>query len=358
MNRQLRAFLRKQGATPEEISEAERDERLALLAIDRLLLPGHPKYTYVEAAARAGMDVEHARRLWRALGFADPPTDARRFTDDDVNALIALREQANRALFPTEDQYGELIQRVRAIGGALARIAEVQSDQVVQTVEGGRVAGLSDAEIAAQVPGSLDWPRIAGLIDYGVRLQLRAALWRKLAGPDINEEGSPRLAVGFVDLVGYTALSQELADDELTELVARFDAVAYDTVAEHGVRVVKTIGDEVMFVGEDIAATARAAMALSKRTAAEDLLPNARAGLAAGPVLAYDGDYYGPVVNLASRLVDIARPGSVLVDGTVREALEGDEEFDFRRLRTRRLRDIGRTEINLLRPSRDEEPPE
>jgi adenylate cyclase len=69
-------------------------------------------------------------------------------------------------------------------------------------------------------------------------------------------------------------------------------------------------------------------------------------------VLAYDGDYYGPIVNLASRLVDIARPGSVLVDGTVREALEDDDDLDFRRLRTRKLRDIGRTEINLLRPAR------
>jgi adenylate cyclase len=352
VKRQLRAFLRKQGATPAEITEAEREERLALLTIDRLLLPGEAKYTYIEAAARAGMDVDHARRLWRALGFADPPTDARRFTADDVGALIALREQADQTVVASDDQYDELVQRVRAIGGALSRIAEIQSDRVVETVEEGRLAGLSDAEIAAQVPESLDWARIAGLIDYGVRLQLRAALWRKLAGPKLDEDGSPQLAVGFVDLVGYTALSQELADDELADLVARFDAVAYDTVAEHGVRVVKTIGDEVMFVGEDIGATARAALALSQRTAAEDLLPNARAGVAAGPVLAYDGDYYGPIVNLASRLVDIARPGSVLVDGTVREALEGDDDLDFRRLRTRRLRDIGRTEINLLRPAR------
>ena len=155
--------------------------------------------------------------------------------------------------------------------------------------------------------------------------------------------------MGFLDLVGYTALSQELDADELSELVDRFEALTRDTVAELGGRVVKTIGDEVMYVAEDTAQAATIALRLTERTGTDEVLPLARAGLACGTVLARDGDYYGPVVNLAHRLVELARPGSVVTSEEVREALAHEPAFEWQRLRSRKIRDIGRVEVWALR---------
>jgi adenylate cyclase len=128
--------------------------------------------------------------------------------------------------------------------------------------------------------------------------------------------------------------------------------VTYDTVARLGARLVKTIGDEVMFVAEDPVVAVDVALALTDRNpeAAGAELPPARAGVALGPALARDGDYYGSVVNLAHRLVEIARPGSVIVDAGVAEASSVSERAQFQRLRRRKNRDSGRVEIFVASP--------
>lgn len=359
MNRRLRAFLRRHGASHDEIGQAERDGRLALLAFDRTLMPGRPRYRFDDLVRKAGVEQANAQRLWRALGFPDPPSDARYFTDGDVEALIVLRD-----VFRTEGLVGHhgfssqrsvegLIQQVRVVGAALARVAEVQSDAVLGALQQARASGLTDEQVAELVPESLNWQRISRLLDYAMRLQLRAALWRKYAGGEPGAAGEQLLTVGFVDLVGYTALSQELEEEELAGLVGRFEEIAYDTVAVHGARVVKMIGDEVMFVSEDPAAAARIALRLSERSAVDEVLPDARAGLASGPVVAHEGDYYGPVVNLASRMVEVARPGSVLTSAAVQAALAEDASFGFQRLRSRKIRDIGRVEVWLIESVRE-----
>src|SRR6185295_7071430 len=100
------------------------------------------------------------------------------------------------------------------------------------------------------------------LIDHAHRLQFRAAIWRRLAGVDASTPGSISGAVGFVDLVGYTALAEDLDDDDLGALVARFSEVAHDTVVAEGGRIVKTIGDEVMFVCDNATTAAVIAVTL------------------------------------------------------------------------------------------------
>jgi adenylate cyclase len=356
MNRKLRSFLRRRGATPDEIAEAERDGRLVLLTVDHQLLPGRPRYTFAEACRRASFDLDSAKRLWRALGFPDPPDDERMFRDEDVESLITLRRQIASTIVPIGEAYEELVQNVRVVGGALARIAEVQTDSLFTAVQAGREAGLTEEEIANQISGALDWNRLARLIDYALRLQLRAVARRKLATSDPGATGAEELSVGFVDLVGFTALSQELDPEDLAALVTRFEGLAYDTVVEHAGRVVKTIGDEVMFVAVDPASAARIAIRLTERSGDDELLPDARAGLAYGSVLAQEGDYYGPVVNLASRLVERARPGSVLTSSELRDALGDDPAFSWQRLRSRRVRDIGRVEIWALQRAEEHVP--
>jgi adenylate cyclase len=155
------------------------------------------------------------------------------------------------------------------------------------------------------------------------------------------------LAVGFADMVGFTVLSQHLGDAELAAVVSRFEELAHDTVVALGGRVVKMIGDEVMFVVQTVTGAAEIGLSLAEAYADDELLSDVRVGLAVGPVLVQDGDFYGPVVNLASRLVGVANPGTVLVSGEFRTALvdEGGQDFDTRALRPRNLKDIGLVQL-------------
>jgi len=342
VDRKLRSHLRRRGASKEVIAEAEREGWLTLLAFERTITPGPRRYTFPQIAAKAGVPVATAQRIWRAFGFPDPPMEDVAFTDHDVEALASALQLGRSTLAPSDSGDGieELVQQIRVMGAALARIAEVQGDNLVRAVHAGQEAGLSDAEIARAV-SNIDLAEGERLLAYGMRLQLRATAWRRLALETATDPEGVSYAVGFVDLVGYTALSQQLDEQELAALVTRFEALAYDTVAQYGGRVVKTIGDEVMFVTPDVATAARITLRLTERSSTDDVLPDARAGLSCGEVVAREGDYYGAVVNLARRLVELARPGTAVCSESVHEALADDPGFTWRRLRTRRIRDIG-----------------
>jgi class 3 adenylate cyclase len=164
-------------------------------------------------------------------------------------------------------------------------------------------------------------------------------------------EGEHSLSVGFCDLVGFTAMSQQLTDDELAAVVSRFEELAYDTVAAGGGRVVKMIGDEVMYVVEDPTVAAQIGLALADAYAGEEQLSDVRVGIACGPVLGREGDYFGPVVNLAHRIVNIAFPGTVVVSAEVAESIDETAGLEARPLRPRYLKDIGRVPLfSVARP--------
>jgi adenylate cyclase len=165
--------------------------------------------------------------------------------------------------------------------------------------------------------------------------------------------------VGFADMVGFTTLSQQLSEEELAAVVARFEEVAHDTVTAGAGRVVKMIGDEAMFVAESALGAARIGLALAEAYAGDELLSDVRVALAVGPVLVQDGDFYGPVVNLASRVVNMAAPGSVIVTDEFHAAVHDDAtgpgaELEFLALRPRRVKDVGRIQLWVLhRPGAD-----
>ncbi len=357
MNPNLEQFLLERGATPQEIRQAEAEGWVTLLAIDRSLFSEPPKYTRDEIAERSGVDAEVSVRLWRALGFPDVPTGVPAFTEESITVLRSLQQRVEAWFMRRNDSEAEaveaLVQQVRAISGGFARVAEALSDSVVDAVEAARDSGLDDEAIAELYVENLDWESVERLFDYVLRLQMRDAVWRKLA-TDHASATRPTLAVGFLDLVGYTALSQMLEDDELGSLVARFEALTHDTVAELGGRVVKTIGDEVMFVSESPEVTAKIALRLTERTGDDAVLPDARAGLTYGSVVAREGDYYGPIVNLAHRLVELAYPGTILTSDELHDAIAADPAFSWGRSRVRKIRDIGRAETWPLRAGEPE----
>jgi adenylate cyclase len=141
------------------------------------------------------------------------------------------------------------------------------------------------------------------------------------------------LVVGFADMVGFTRTTRRRSTEELAAMIERFGSVTTDVIASGRGRIVKTVGDEVLFVADDAAAAALIALDLQDRVAGEPLLPELRIGLAAGPVLGRYGDVYGETVNIASRLTTHARPDTVLVDRSVADALGGDARFALRPLR-------------------------
>jgi adenylate cyclase len=341
MRADLRTRLVALGATDDDIDRAEEQGWLPLLAFERLLLPGARRYDLAALVDAAGIDETLARGLWRAVGFPDVPSGLEVFTDRDVDAARLAFSQASER----DIREGTLLQQVRVISGALARVASVQAGAFSDLLDAAQARGLADDDIAIAILDDTRFEEISKLIDYVHRLQLRAAVWRRTV---LAAEPETAIAVGFADLAGYTALSATLDGPHISALVGNWEAVAYDAVAANGARVVKTIGDEVMYVGLTYE-TVTAALELRAAAAAADL-PPVRMGLAAGPVVTRDGDYFGPVVNLASRLTELAEPGELLVPAALRDELQAMAVDEFRWLAKgmQTVRSIGPVEVFAL----------
>jgi adenylate cyclase len=340
----VRDFLRERGVPEDEIEAAAREERLHLLVVDTVLVPQETPYTPLEVAELSGMPIELVERFWRALGFPNPARDVPAFGPVDVEALATLQGLLAFRMTDTD----AALQLARVLGSSMARVAdaEITASPVLRgNGESAEMAELFSLTADATLPG------MARLLEYSWRRHLQAAARRAMAVTGIFDSGAAHavLAVGFVDLVGFTVLSQQLTEKELGQMVGRFEALAYDTVTVLGGRVVKMIGDEAMYVAPDAEKAAEIAISLSEAYSDDEVLSEVRVGLAYGGVVVRDGDYYGPVVNLASRIVNIATPGSVLTSDEVHAQLADNPAFEWRSLRPRFLKDIGRVPLWRLR---------
>jgi adenylate cyclase len=312
------------------------DPELSQAALERELLGGERKYTRLEVVERAGVPIEHTQELWRALGFADVADDVCNFTDRDVWALRTVVELGEQGFLDNEMQ----VSMARALGQSLSRLADWQLGAI-----GSIVDPAVDPDAAMRRATELV-PIVEDLIGYVWRRHLAAAAGRALAMSG-EEFASGAVGVGFADLVGFTSLTREIDETQLGDLVERFESAASDIVAACGGRMIKTIGDEVLFVADDPATIAEIGLTISERAGELDDLPDVRVGLAYGMVLSRLGDVYGEPVNLASRLTSIARPGSVLVDRDLATELEGDSRWRLRRVPPRPVRGYA-----LLHPMR------
>jgi adenylate cyclase len=333
---------------------AEAAGQAAREALERLLLDGPRRYTRLQIAELSGMPLERTQRLWRALGFPDAADDDPAFTDADVAALAVLSTLIESG-FVEPDTEASI---ARAMGQSLSRLADWQTDMLADVLV--RAAGENTSpdetvEQAVEAAKAL-LPQLRKVQDYVWRRHLAANADRL-----ISAAGAPgdrrELAVGFADLVGYTSRSRGMGGRELGRMIEDFESLATDVIARHHGRVVKTVGDGVLFTVGTAVGAVDIGLELPEAWEAEDR-PPLRTGAAYGAVLTRLGDIYSPVVNMASRLTSIARPGTVLVDRELAQHLRGLPAYRVRPLRRVSVRGYDHLQPWLVRrrPSGDDSP--
>ena len=312
-------------------------ERIALKALEQRLLGGERKLRRREVASGAGLSLLSARKLWRALGFPNIGDEDVAFTERDQAALNTIVDLV-RAGKLTEEA---AISVTRAIGQMTDRMVVWQVEALVEDMVQNQ--GVTDAVARKRLVGEL--PSLVDALEemllYSWRRQLNAGVQRLAvraeAGLASSEEGREgdeddaplplARAVGFADLVSYTSLSRRMNEKTLAQLVQRFENKCAEIISVGGGRLVKTVGDEVLYIAETPAAGAEISLALCQAFTEDEILPQARVAMVWGRILSRLGDIYGPTVNLAARLTALADPGTVLVDSMTAGALERDERF-------------------------------
>ena len=321
-------------------------------AMEAFLLGAEPSLTRVQVAERAGVPLELAVQLWHQLGFPHRGDDDVAFAESDVEALRLTSDLVRLGILPPESQAA----LVRTWGRSYARLAEWQITLLAGVAVEGGDPGTALTDLATDV-----LPRVEALQTYVWRRHLASAAQHLLGDASTLSSAESQLSVCFVDIVGYTTQSRSLDGAELVEWVDRFEQDTTTLVVDHGGQVIKTIGDEVLFTVADPAAAVEIALALAARgDDVDDPFPAVRAGVAHGAVVRRLGDVFGSTVNAASRLTSAARPGSVLVDAGVHDALTADAEDDagaepawrWRRLRRVPAKGFDHLEAWRIRPAK------
>ena len=323
--RRLLAELADQGVPSEDLRRAVEEGRLALLPVERALSGEGPRYTADEVAEMAGVEREFLDRQWRALGLAlaaDEPV----YTERDVEAaqrLAALRE----AGLPDEG----ILEIARLLGMTMSQLAAANRSVVGSVF-------LADADDEYEAGKRLAaatrtfMPMVIESLGYVLNLHLREQIRHDALSGGAEAGGAASaqtVAVAFIDMVGFTQLGEAMEPDQLGQVTGRFEELAAAAV-EPPARLVKLIGDAAMIVGPEPAAVVDVVLDLIDAARAEGGdFPILRAGVALGEALPRGGDWYGRPVNLASRITDRARPGSVLTTEAVHEALEDAYGWSF-----------------------------
>jgi class 3 adenylate cyclase len=250
-------------------------------------------------------------------------------TDLDVPAYLEREVRLLELLDVTRPALpqGMAEEFLRSLGEAMTLIAESGVSAFVGSVEDVLEAGSprERAEVTTAT-GELAL-ELGSLLQPVLRHHLWAAIQRQRAAMRTSvDRRESTVAVGFVDLVGFTAITAAMSTAELLEFMQRFHQQAFDVVTGAGGRVVKHIGDEIMFSSPEADAGCEIALALLEAFDDADSLP--RGGLAQGIVVARHADFYGPVVNLAARLVDVAVPGEVLASAGLAEIASDRYAFE------------------------------
>jgi len=304
------------GFTAEEMVEAERQGRLFGLAGDVLQGPGRPIHSLRTAADALGTSVDEVATAWAVMGLRISDPEALALSQADVDGLqtwVAIKALVgDDAALAFLRVLGNAMARVAEAGGTMARIA--QPDLLV-THSGDELTTAKAYRAVTEITH-----RFGVLIDAVFRQHIVSARTH-FEGVITDASASVTCGIGFADLTGFTTLTQTLTPTELLDLLVEFGGTVSDLVHADGGRVVKFIGDEVMWVTSTPELLVKVAMDLVEHSRAREAGLQVRAGLGYGSVLAIGGDYFGNPVNLAARLVGAAAPGQILASNDVRDEL-------------------------------------
>jgi adenylate cyclase len=327
--RELLEQLAKDGATKEDMTAAVRDGTLSTLPLE-FALAGDRRYTLTEVARKTRLESPYLRQVLLSLGHANPRPRERAFTDDDLDMARVLRAFLDAGL-----NKDGLLEVARVLGQSTARTAsvirEVAGNALIEPGDTEATLGMRYAEAAQELV-----PMLGPILEYELRVHLREQATREVitraerASGELS--GTSNVAVAFVDLSGFTQIGNFSSAQGLAAIGCRLAALAAEA-ARPPVELVKTMGDGAMFVSTDVDALVTQVCALSESVAAEgDGFPDLRGGLAFGPAANRGADWYGPSVNSASRIVDVAKPSTILADEGIRERAGDGFEWSRRRM--------------------------
>jgi adenylate cyclase len=296
-----------------------------------------PRYTPREVAQEAAIDLAVMARLRRAMGLPAVGADERSLGETDLQSTKIAAQFLHQGM-PEED----MLAVTRVLGRGLGQAAVVMRQTAMRLA---LEPGLSERELSERfgaVAGMLT-PQVVPLLEQTLKLHLRQMLASEIARTAERRDGSlpgaRDIGVGFADLVGFTRLGENVPPEELGDVASRMEDLASDVLAPP-VRLVKTIGDAVMYISEDPIALLGASIDLSHAADEQgEEFPQLRVGAATGQAITRGGDWFGRPVNLASRITAVARPGSVLVSEPVKDAA-GEDRFRFSFIGARRLKGV------------------
>lgn len=301
--------------------------------------------TAAEAAERTGIGVDRARRLWRTLGFPEHG-DSRAYGDTDVDALGMIAEVLAEDII----DFDVVLNLARGVGLTMARLADWEVSELLQLADDnahrlGAPDGMGPSAWLTQRYGD----RFEELMLYTWRRHLDAAITRIEASRNSDTDlGTTDLTVGFADIVGFTALSNEVSRQRIGELVDVFETRCGDVIAREQGRFIKSLGDAVLFVNDDPLAAIQTAEGIINVIGRDPRMPDVRVGLATGGVVLRLGDVFGPPVNMAARLTQVARRNRIIVDHATADRLPADV-IEARALPPRPVRGFGVVEPVAVR---------
>ena len=306
------------GVSIRDLEQATELGVVVLLGADRLV-GGGSRYSVRQIAELSGLGLEFQLASMRASGRAIPPLDDVVLSPGDLE-LARIGKRYRELGLPDADS----LEMIRLVARGLAPVAEAMRKIAMKLA---LRPGVSEDELALEFAQAAErlMPQTDPFLGEMMRLQLRTVTETEMISQAERQAGrlpgSRDVAVCFADLVGFTRVGEEIPVDELGDIAGHLERLTLDMIARP-VRLVKSIGDAVMLVSPDAGSLLHAALALIDAAGEEHSgLPDLRAGVATGPALSRAGDWFGRPVNLASRITGIARPGSVLVAESVRQAL-------------------------------------
>jgi adenylate cyclase len=347
------ARLRDRGHSLEHIKRAGQQGRLAYSYIEDMFDGDHPTLSIDDAADATGLEPALITRFWTSLGL--PASAIDELTEEDLEAL-----QYVAAILEAGFPLVAFLQLCRVYGQALSQIADAEVRlfhlYVHEPLIREGVPGLQMAEEMEELARDL-LPLASPMMDYVHERFLQHFVEQDVVGhmeSELEDEdvdlGRVRVALAFADLAGYTRFTEEEGEEEALSSVERFVEGVTNTLPD-GARVVKTIGDEVMVVGQDVGALVDWAVGF---TSLFEERPEPRIGVHYGTTLYRDGDYFGRDVNLTSRVVARARGGEVLVSDAVTDALRNSSHLRFEQIGQVKLKGFAEPRM-LCRAVRKEE---